>query len=447
MDTRTRFTWGDRFLPPPGDQCRTDACVGWAVGYALKSFFDNRDRLLRDAGGALTQNDTSRISSPSWVFNLSNFGVNRATSTDFAVLLVHRIGTARLTEMPLTCDPARLPTSRAWKRALGRHKSYSVRRGPRVPRYFLDADAETRWDLVRDYIVREGPVAVEAAVPASFRAPRPPQGSAEHRPLGRRAFRFDEGGDDGGYRHALLCVGFDLEKRIGDEVGAYRFLNSYGREWRDEGYVWIPRSEVEARIETVVALEDHPSLLGPNDRIVIAAVPTPALIEARIDGERSERRSARGRDLAACKDEGSGADAWSACSLLRRLQGFPLRFGPSETRRVVWGPWYLEDARQGRRTRFEVRDQQNRVVPADRLPGLVHERPDLRRRSGPPGGRAWASDAFEVSRDALADEGKRDVLLDLIVVDQFGQQERRTVHRVIRSTHDRAARKPRRYPA
>jgi len=48
--------------------------------------------------------------------------------------------------------------------------------------------------------------------------------------------------------HAIVAVGYDDGKKIGKEKGALLIRNSWGTEWGDKGYGWLPYSYVESEL-------------------------------------------------------------------------------------------------------------------------------------------------------------------------------------------------------
>lgn len=40
--------------------------------------------------------------------------------------------------------------------------------------------------------------------------------------------------------HAVMCVGYDDDRNIGDSSGAFKIRNSWGTWWGQEGYGWLP---------------------------------------------------------------------------------------------------------------------------------------------------------------------------------------------------------------
>ena len=62
---------------------------------------------------------------------------------------------------------------------------------------------------------------------------------------GKGEIPFPGSGDtlEGG--HAILAVGYDDNKKIGSANGALLIRNSWGTQWGDKGYGWLPYAYVE----------------------------------------------------------------------------------------------------------------------------------------------------------------------------------------------------------
>jgi C1A family cysteine protease len=46
--------------------------------------------------------------------------------------------------------------------------------------------------------------------------------------------------------HAVVAVGYDDNRRIGSEKGAFKIRNSWGTGWGEGGYGWLPYAYVES---------------------------------------------------------------------------------------------------------------------------------------------------------------------------------------------------------
>jgi C1A family cysteine protease len=44
--------------------------------------------------------------------------------------------------------------------------------------------------------------------------------------------------------HAVMAVGYDDKRKIGNETGALLIRNSWGKTWGDAGYGWLPYAYV-----------------------------------------------------------------------------------------------------------------------------------------------------------------------------------------------------------
>lgn len=62
---------------------------------------------------------------------------------------------------------------------------------------------------------------------------------------GKGEIPFPERGDSLEGGHAVLAVGYDDSKKIGKTKGALLIRNSWGAEWGDKGYGWLPYAYVE----------------------------------------------------------------------------------------------------------------------------------------------------------------------------------------------------------
>jgi C1A family cysteine protease len=63
---------------------------------------------------------------------------------------------------------------------------------------------------------------------------------------GKGEIPFPSPGDGVEGGHAVVAVGYDDKKKIAKDKGAIRIRNSWGEEWGDKGYGWLPYSYVEA---------------------------------------------------------------------------------------------------------------------------------------------------------------------------------------------------------
>ena len=46
--------------------------------------------------------------------------------------------------------------------------------------------------------------------------------------------------------HAVVAVGYDDNRKIGNEKGALKIRNSWGTAWGEGGYGWLPYTYIEA---------------------------------------------------------------------------------------------------------------------------------------------------------------------------------------------------------
>src|SRR5262245_30805834 len=91
-------------------------------------------------------------------------------------------------------------------------------------------------DTIRKYLAAGLPAMFGFSVYGSI----PPPGDGK----GEIPFPTPADSLEGG--HAIVAVGYDDQKAVGKEKGAFLIRNSWGKSWGDRGYGWLPYRYVEA---------------------------------------------------------------------------------------------------------------------------------------------------------------------------------------------------------
>ena len=191
-------------LPQPGNQGNQGSCVGWAIAYGARSYYDG---LVQ--GQALEQRSAF---SPAYIYNqirAKSSDCSGGSNIERALNLLKTQGVARIEDFPYTDgNCSRMPSSRVRTSA-----SANAIRGWKSIKY---GQIET----VKGELYRGNPVIVAMATTDTF-----------DRVRGAAVFT-DTRSDTKGY-HAMNIVGYD------DQKGAFKLLNSWGTAYADGGYVWV----------------------------------------------------------------------------------------------------------------------------------------------------------------------------------------------------------------
>jgi hypothetical protein len=132
------------WFPPIGDQGSENSCVGWAVGYYVKTFQEAKEHGWDLSGaewigdyGYPTPAYQDRIFSPDFIYHLINEGMNQGVSPYDALDVVCSIGVSSWEKMPYDpLDSSSWPSEEAWREApMYRGNSSGYRNLP------LDTDA------------------------------------------------------------------------------------------------------------------------------------------------------------------------------------------------------------------------------------------------------------------------------------------------------------------
>ena len=193
-------------LPTPGDQLSMGSCVGWAVGYATKSFHEGDEE-----GWSLST--PNHQFSASWLYNQLNGGVDHGTSISAAMNLVISSGVDTLSAFPyVNGDFLTQPDEASFRRA-GRFPART---------WYTIATSEQAF---KTELAAHNTVVIAISVLPDF----------DNLNGSTNTVYDDDSGSSRG-RHAITVIGYD------DAQGAFRFINSWGTGWGDGGYGWLAYS-------------------------------------------------------------------------------------------------------------------------------------------------------------------------------------------------------------
>jgi uncharacterized repeat protein (TIGR01451 family) len=225
-------------FPTPGDQGQQGSCVGWATTYALKSYQEGVEM-----GWAL--NTPSRLFSPAYVYNQINGGQDGGSQIYDALDLIINQGAATLASMPYSDrDFTTQPNQTARNEAA---KFKAVRRST------LNGISD-----IKGALAQRKPVVLGIEVFDQF-----------YQLKGTNSVYNSTAGSNTGQhgRHAVTAVGYDNNHPSG---GALRVINSWGTQWGDNGFFWLPYDMAPKVVFQAWTLED-----GPNTDVPVNPDPPP----------------------------------------------------------------------------------------------------------------------------------------------------------------------------
>ena len=191
-------------FPAPGDQGQQGSCVGWAVGYAMKSGLERRKR------GWTVSSDNHKFS-PAYIYNKISNGTDGGASVLDALELMETQGACTWTYFPYnqnnyTKQPTSLQTANA--------NLY------KVSEYHTILGVQT----IKEKIYQNYGVVIGIEVYPDF----------DNLTSSNSIYDTTLGTSRGG--HAICLIGYDDTK---GENGAFKFINSWGTDWGINGYGWI----------------------------------------------------------------------------------------------------------------------------------------------------------------------------------------------------------------
>ena len=195
-----------QYLPEVRSQGKQGSCVAWATGYYLKSFQENIER-FRNGSASNDQN-----MSPAYLFNQIKVNPCDGAVVQRALDTLAKQGITIWNQIPYdqnNCDQ-QPTTDQLFQAANNRIESYHYLEEGNV---FLQAKA---------FLNQDQPIVIAVSIDRTYFGAKDVNGDSAY-----RKFRTNQGG------HAMLVVGYD------DAKNAFKAVNSWGKNWGDQGFVWI----------------------------------------------------------------------------------------------------------------------------------------------------------------------------------------------------------------
>lgn len=221
-DMPTSVDYSDSpYLPPAGNQV-DNSCVGWAVGYHLRTY-----QLGLEKGWNIVEEGQvveARVFSPNFIYNQINGGRDSGSTLDDAGDLLKNIGVVTMAEFPYIPGDYRSKPSYEVIR-----KGYKFRIEDYHMLFSRSDEADYKVQKIREYL-NTGDLPV-VGVDAGYSWEHP------YRDESGNYFILKDDTYIGG--HAILIVAYDDELETPDGIGAFKILNSWGKTWGDDGYAYI----------------------------------------------------------------------------------------------------------------------------------------------------------------------------------------------------------------
>jgi hypothetical protein len=266
IDIPSKVDFSESEYLPPVDKQSGNSCVGWALGYYLRTY-----QQARDIGWKVKQDGKpikSHVFSPAFIYNQINGGVDEGAYMDSACNLLQTIGAATLEQFPYTPgDYISKPTQIVIQNAFpNRVSNWSV----------LFTDNDTSYNIIqrtKEYLRTGDLVAVGTRIGYNFLSP----------------YIDDDGkavinSEDGYYvtqqnkylQHEYIVVGYDDTLETLEGKGAFKLINSWGDTWGDKGFSYISYQAYTAGsihgyvFTDLINRIQKPLTLGINENVIFS---------------------------------------------------------------------------------------------------------------------------------------------------------------------------------
>jgi len=208
-----------RYFPKPGNQGQQGSCTAWATAYAARTYHE----ALRQGA---PPKDSKQSFSPAFIYNqIKSSGCNQGSAISDALNLLKNKGVPRLTDFPY--DPqncSRIPDASVVSEAA----SFKIDDWKTVDKDNLDS--------IKGQIFSGTPVIFALETSASFDNLH--KGQIYNDLTSKRSLP-----------HAMVLVGYSEPKQ------AFKFINSWGNDWGDNGYGWISYDAFRKWVQNTFVME------------------------------------------------------------------------------------------------------------------------------------------------------------------------------------------------
>ena len=252
-----------KYCPTPGDQSRYSTCAAWSTAYAARTIIEAEKR-----GWTNTSQIMMNTFSPMFIYKVNNpydYNCSQGAHPADLLELMQRNGVPLFSDFSLNCQ---VPTEPDYAKA----KPYRINAMQKIFYHtpYLGTEVSTTDVLKIKKSISEGnPVVISFVCPPSFQLARNIWQPSES-PL---TINNNQHG-----RHAVCVVGFDDDMH----GGAFEIMNSWGTNWGNGGFTWVPYdvfrkftySAVELqkfeKEETLSKLSGSVQILDINDKPMTA---------------------------------------------------------------------------------------------------------------------------------------------------------------------------------
>ena len=276
----------EKFCPTAGNQGNYGTCVAFATAYHLRTILHTKLQSEMAGGNMANINPNAGIFSPTFVYeqikDKEDKDCQEGTNPVDAFDLLKRSGVAKLSTLPYNCG------------ASIRNEAKQEGLNFKITDYQIlytvnETDDDLKINATKKALSEGYPCMLGFVVAESFYSPKGgvwKEASTDDGPTGKHG------------RHAMCIVGYDDNKH----GGAFRVLNSWGTNWGDKGFIWIPYKDF-AKYSLIVIQAYGPSAPKPSP-----GKPDESIINASLKGRVSFQTNT-GEDMTAVKVPGSSLES------------------------------------------------------------------------------------------------------------------------------------------